>query len=82
MIPDGYKLPTKLITVKKMKELLEEIPENYMLIPNKVGNLAIMRTSEQSFWMCELSDCNGRGHKELEYVGHIDFLSDEVELND
>ena len=34
------------MSVKRMKDILEQLDDNYFLYPSRVGNLAVLRESE------------------------------------
>lgn len=57
---DGYD-PPNYLTVKQLKEVLEQIPEDYIVLANRVGNLAVYK---------------GDSFKEGEFVGYVDFILD------
>ena len=50
----------KFLPVSTLKSLLSEIPDDFIIWPNAVGNLSVFRRNDDDF----------------DYVGIIDFLGD------
>jgi len=59
-VKDDYDAP-KYLTVKQLKEVLEQIPEDYLILPNRVGNLAVYKGSKL---------------EEAEFAGYVSFICD------
>jgi len=57
---DGYDPPSYL-TVKQLKATLEQVPEDYLILPNRVGNLAVYKGSKL---------------EEAEFAGYVSFICD------
>jgi len=45
------------LTVRELKELLTEVPDDFQLVPNKVGNLAIYPAAAEEREICLCFDC-------------------------